>query len=268
VQATIEFLVRHGYAIVFVWILLDQAGVPLPAVPLLVAAGALAADGRLDAGLVIVVSVIASLLGDFLWYELGRRYGRRVLGFLCRITLEPETCVRSTENAFRRHGAFTIVFAKFVPGLGTAARPLAGTTRMPAAVFLWLDALGALIWTAVFVAVGWLLGDRIEALADHLAATGTWLLVAFVGLVVLLVLARVVRRRLFLRRLRIARIAPADLHVLLAAAAPPFIVDLRSAEHFSEDPRTVPGALHLTAEEIDLRHAEIPRDRDIVLYCT
>lgn len=267
-QATIEFLVEYGYLVVFVWMLLAQAGVPLPVIPLLVAAGALAADGRLDAGVVLAVGVAASLLSDLLWYWLGRRLGGKVLGFLCRVALEPETCVRSTENAFRRHGALTVVFAKFVPGLSTVAPPLAGMIGMPAAVFLLLDALAAAIWTAVFVATGWLLRDRIEALAEPMAATGTWLLAAFVTVVVLFVLAKVVRRVLFLRRLRIARIAPAELHALLADAVPPFIVDLRTVEHFAEDPRTVPGALRLTTEEIEHRHAEIPRDRDIVLYCT
>lgn len=267
-QATIDFLVRHGYLIVFVWMLVAQAGVPLPVIPLLIAAGALVADGRLDAGVVLVVSVVASLISDLLWFWLGRRHGGKVLGFLCRIAIEPETCVRSTESAFRRHGAFTVVFAKFVPGLSTAAPPLAGMIGMTTTVFVLLDALAASIWTAVFVAAGWLLRDHIEAVAEHLAATGTWLLLAFLAVVALFVVAKVVRRRLFLRRLRVARIAPTELQALLAAEAPLFIVDLRTAANFAEDPRTVPGALRLTTEEIERRHAEIPRDRDIVLYCT
>jgi membrane protein DedA with SNARE-associated domain len=268
VPAILEFLVHHGYVIVFVWVLLAQAGAPVPVIPLLIAAGALAADGRLDLAEILALSVVASLLSDWLWYRLGQQHGGKVLGFLCRITLEPETCVRNTENAFRRHGPFTVVFAKFVPGLSTAAPPLAGMMRMPVGVFLLLDALGAAVWTGVFVAAGWLLRDRIEALAESAAATGTWLLIVFVAVVALFVVAKFVRRQLFLRRLRIDRIAPADLQLLLAAAVPPFVVDLRTDVHFAEDPRTVPGALRLTTEEIEHRHVEIPRDRDVVLYCT
>ena len=267
-QATLEFLVQHGYLIVFLWVLLAQAGLPLPAIPVLIAAGALSGTGKLDIVAITGLCVLASLLSDGVWFKIGRNHGSKVLGFLCRVSLEPETCVRRTESTFAKRGAYTVVLAKFVPGLSTVAPPLAGMIGMRWGRFLALDALGALMWTAAFVVPGYVLHDQIERLAEHAALTGAWLFGIFVAVLSLFVLVKVVRRQLFMRRLRIARITPEELHALLASEAPPFVVDLRHEDHFAADPHTVPGALHFTADQIEERHFEIPRDRDVVLYCT
>src|SRR5712691_2508672 len=118
---TLWFLLRHGYSVLFAWVLVEQLGLPVPSVPLLLAAGALAGRGRLNLSLVAALPIVAALLSDALWYELGRRRGVKVLQFLCRISLEPDSCVRRTENVFARHGARSLLVAKFVPGLNTAA---------------------------------------------------------------------------------------------------------------------------------------------------
>ena len=267
-QVMLDFLVRHGYAVVFVWVLLGQAGLPLPAIPVLLAAGALAGGEQLSLPLIVGLSLLASLLSDSLWFVVGRWRGGRVLAFLCRVSLEPDSCVRRTEQTFARRGALTIVLAKFVPGLNTAAPPLAGMVGMGWPRFLLLDGFGALVWTLAFAWPGYLFSDRLERLAAQAALTGTWLLGILVAVVLLFVLAKLVRRQLFLRRLRIARITPAELERLLAGSEPPVVVDLRHALDFDADPRVVPGALHFTAEEIEDHHAAIPRDRDVVLYCT
>jgi membrane protein DedA with SNARE-associated domain len=267
-QVLVESLVSHGYTIFFCWVLGAQAGLPLPAIPLLLAGGALAGAGKLDLAALLALSLVASLLSDLAWFLIGRRHGARVLGFLCRISLEPDSCVRRTQEAFAARGARTLVLAKFVPGLSTAAPPLAGMTGMPLARFLWLDGLGALVWTAAFVVPGYLFSDALERLAEQAALTGAWLLGIFATIVVAWIVVRFTQRQRFLRRLRAARIAPADLHLLLQADAAPFVVDLRHAADFAADPRTVPGALRLTPEQIEARHVEIPRDRDVVLYCT
>ncbi|MFY9342157.1 MAG: VTT domain-containing protein [Planctomycetota bacterium] len=267
-QVLLDYLVRHGYAVVFFWVLGAQAGLPIPAIPLLLAAGALAGTGHLDLTLLVALSLAASLFSDAAWYLIGRRHGVRVLALLCRISLEPDSCVRRTQQAFSARGARTLLLAKFVPGLSTAAPPLAGMTGMRLPRFLWLDGLGALLWTAAFVGPGYLFSDQLERLAENAALTGTWLLGIFATLVVLWVAARFTQRQLFLRRLRTARIAPADLYQLQQQGAAPFVVDLRHAIDFDADPHVVPGALRLTAEQIEARHGEIPRDRDVVVYCT
>ncbi len=267
-QAILEFLVAHGYAVVFFWVLAHQSGVPLPAIPVLLAAGALAGTGQLDLTTVVVLSLLASLLADAAWFLIGRRSGRRVLSLLCRVSLEPESCVRSTEATFARRGALTLVLAKFVPGLSTIAPPLAGVIRMPWLRFLLLDALGALVWTLAFALPGYAFADRLEQVAARAALTGAWLLGIFALVVALFVLAKWARRRAFLAKLRIARVLPDELRAMLVGAEPPFVVDLRHAHDFDADPHVVPGALHFTAEEIEANHERIPRDRDVVLYCT
>jgi membrane protein DedA with SNARE-associated domain len=267
-QALVDFLIAHGYSVVFLWVLAAQAGVPAPAIPLLLAAGAVAGQGLLDLRLLLLLSVLASVLSDAAWYALGRRFGVRVLAFLCRIAIEPDSCVRRTERTFAARGALTLLCAKFVPGVSTAAPPLAGLVRMPFRRFLWLDALGALLWSAAFLVPGWAFSRELERIAAHAALTGTWLLALFGAVVVLWILVRVVLRQRFLRRLRVARITPAELHRLQLDGAAPFVVDLRHAIDFDADPELVPGALRLTAEEVEDRHGEIPRDRDVVLYCT
>lgn len=267
-QTTLDFLIQHGYLVVFLWILLDQAGLPMPTEPLLIAAGALAGAGKLELVPLVALPVVASLLSDSAWFELGRRRGSRVLTFLCRISLEPDSCVRRTEDRFARHRVLTVVLGKFVPALGTIAPPLAGMTGMRWSVFLACDALGALIWTATFVVPGYLFSNQLEQLAERAALTGAWLLGLFVVIVALYVLTKFVHRQLFLRRLRVARVSPEELSNLLAGDVPPFVVDLRHRSHVETDPLVIPGAMHLTTEELEARHGEIPRDRDIVLYCT
>ncbi|HZA55315.1 MAG TPA: DedA family protein [Candidatus Udaeobacter sp.] len=141
-----DFLIRHGYALLFGWVLLEQMGLPIPAVPLLIAAGALAGAGKMNLTFAVALAFIAVILADLFWYSLGRYRGGRILKLLCRISLEPDSCIRRTENLFVRHGAHSLLVAKFVPGLNTAAPSLAGIFRMPMRRFLIFDSLGGLLW--------------------------------------------------------------------------------------------------------------------------
>jgi membrane protein DedA with SNARE-associated domain len=234
----------------------------------LLAAGALAAHGQLAWFTVLVLGVVASLAGDLVWYQLGRIRGHKVLKFLCRVSLEPDSCVRRTENVFARHGDRALLLAKFVPGFGVAIPPMAGHLGMKLARFLLLDTLGAILWICVFCGAGYLFSEQIEEIALMLARLGNGaVILAAAGLAGYL-LGKYVQRRRYLHKLSVARISPHELMQKLAAGEDPVIIDLRhDLERGAEEIR-LPGAISMVPEEVALRHAEIPRDRDIVLYCT
>jgi membrane protein DedA with SNARE-associated domain len=254
--------------VLFLFVFAEQVGLPLPALPILLAGGALARAGDLDPWGVVAVCVAASLASDLLWYEIGRRRGARVMGFLCRISLEPDSCVRNTERLFARHGSRSLLVAKFVPGLSTAAPPMAGIFGMRLGWFLLFDSLGALVWVLALGGLGYLFGHQLEALLSGLEATGTGLAVLAAALVVLWVTYKAVQRRRFLRELRIARITPEELAGRLAAGEDLVVVDLRHRADFALDPHLIPGAIHLPVEELEARRAEIPGEREVVLLCT
>ena len=264
----VHFLLRHGYIVLFVWVFAEQIGLPLPAAPFLFAAGALGGSGRLNLGLAIGVAVLASLLSDVTWYEIGRRRGSQVLQLLCRISFEPDSCVRRTEEVFARHGARSLLVAKFVPGLSTAAPPLAGIFRMRLRRFLLFDSLGALIWAGAFAGLGYLFSDQLEQLTAYALRMGASLAGVLAGCLAVYILWKYAQRHRFLRQLRIARIAPEELKRRLDDGEDVLIVDLRHSLDFEAEPHIIPGALRLPPEELERRHHEIPRDRDVVLYCT
>jgi membrane protein DedA with SNARE-associated domain len=268
VSETLDFIVHHGYSVLFVWMGAEQLGLPIPAFPLLLAAGALAGSGQLHFAGILAVSVGASLLADTLWYELGRRQGARVLQFLCRVSLEPDSCVRRTELTFGRYGMGSLIVSKFIPGLSTAAPPLAGIfgTRLPR--FLLYTGLGALLYAGTFAGLGYLFSAQLERIAESALRMGEWLVVFLAGSLAAYVLAKLWQRRRFLRKLRMARITPEELKERLDGGEEMVIVDLRHPLDVEAEPHLIPGALHYSPDDLDARHGEIPRDRDVVLYCT
>lgn len=263
-----QFLVDHGASVLFWVVFVEQVGLPIPAVPLLIAAGALVGAGKMSLATALLVPVAASLPPDLAWYYLGRVKGGKVLGFLCRMSLEPDSCVRSTENLFHQHGARALLVAKFVPGFSTVAPPLAGIVGMSAAAFLFYDAVGAVIWVGASAGVGALFSHQLEQLARLFDQAGGLLLaiisVGFVGFIGY----KFYHRQKFLRDLRMAKISVDELKRRLDAGDPITVVDVRHPISLELDPEMIPGALNLLLEEIDHRHHEIPRDREIVLYCT
>lgn len=263
-----SLLIEHGYLILFVWVFLNQAGLPIPAAPYVVTAGGLAGLGALNPGLLVLITVVASLPADLLWYEVGRRRGPSLLRQLCRISLEPDSCVRDTENVFGRFGASSLVLAKFIPAVETVAPPLAGVLRMRRGRFLAFDFLGTILWAAVFVGLGYALHEQIEAVIRFAADLGVWLLTIVILGLGLYLAVKLVRRRRFIRELRVARITPEELKRKLDAGEDVEVVDLRHSVDFEVEPYTIPGATHIPVEELDSRHDEIPREREVVLYCT
>lgn len=265
---TLDFLIRHGYTVVFLWVLAEQVGLPLPAIPFLLAAGALAGAGNLSPGIILALAVAASLLADLLWYGLGRSKGSAVVRLICRISLEPDSCVRRTEDMFARHGAASLLVAKFIPGFNTVAPPLAGVFRMKPSRFLLYDSAGAALWVGTFVGAGWLLSDQVERALEVASELGTGLLAFLAALGAGWIGFKIVQRRRFLRQIEIDRITPESLKEMLERGERPTVVDLRHSVDFEAEPRTIPGATYLPLEEIDLRHGELPRNREVVLYCT
>ncbi len=267
-ESTIGALARYGYLVVFGSVLAEQIGIPIPAIPFLLAAGGLAGTGRLSLAMLLLLSGIASLTADVAWYWVGRLGGARVLGWLCRISLEPDSCVRRTETIFSRRGPRSLVVAKFIPGFSTVAPPLAGIVRMPLGTFVLYSALGGLVWAGAFIALGWVFSYQLEIVAEYAARFGKSTL-ALVGAALAGYIAwKFISRQRFLRKIRIARITPEQLKSKLDGGEEILIVDVRAQIDFDAEPTIIPGALHLTLEELDRRHQEIPRERDIVLYCT
>jgi membrane protein DedA with SNARE-associated domain len=267
-HATLEFVFRHGYMLLLGWVFAEQIGLPIPSIPLLLAAGALAGVGRMNFFEALGVTLAGAMAADTLWYELGRRKGIRILQLICKISLEPDSCVRRTEGVFSKQGAQSLIIAKFLPGLSTVAPPLAGIFRMRPGKFLLYDALGALVWAGSLLGLGFLFSDQIELVAGHAQRLGGWLLVFLGGSLAAYIVWKWIARRRFLRELRIARITPRELKRKIDAGEDVVIVDLRHSVDFEANPETIPGAFHMDAKELEERNDRLPRDREVVLYCT
>ncbi|MEO8597203.1 MAG: VTT domain-containing protein [Candidatus Solibacter sp.] len=263
---TAEFVVHHGYALLFVWVLAEQGALPLPSIPLLLACGALARSGQLNPVLVIVSGMAGCLLADNLWFQLGRLRGARILSFLCRISLEPDSCVRQTENAFQKYGVRSLLISKFVPGLNALAAPMAGSSGTSLARFLWFDALGALLWLLAYCGLGYAFSGEIERVGRYAMRMGSGLVVLLATLLGAWILWKYLQRRRFLHKLAVARITPAELRRQLDDGEAPTIIDLRSAHQ--PGVASLPGALRIAIEDLAQRHADIPRDRDVILFCS
>lgn len=262
------FLEQHGAVFVFVSVLAQQLGVPIPAIPAVLAAGALAGSGKLDVRVAIGLAVVASLPGDLLWYYLGRRRGHSVLKTLCRLSIEPDSCVRRTETVFVKHGPASLLVARFVPGLSTVATPLAGVFKVGFKRFLAYDLAGAIIWTVVYVGLGYAFSDQLEYLAGGIARLGSLATVLVVAAVAGYFVFKFVERRRVLRQLRILRIDVDELKRLIDARRDVFVVDLRSAADVEIEPFRIPGALRVDIDNLTAAGAGVPRDREIVIYCT
>jgi membrane protein DedA with SNARE-associated domain len=267
-NSTLEFLVRHGYVVLLVWVFVEQLGLPIPSVPLLLAAGALAGTGRMNILAALLVTMFAALCADSLWYELGRIKGIAILQLLCKISLEPDSCVRRTEGVFSRQGARSLIFAKFLPGVGAVAPPLAGVFHMRIARFMMFDAVGTLLWAGTFLGAGFIFSGQIEQIATHLVSFGGHMGAVLLTAFALYIAYKFIARQRFIRQLRIARITVAELKEKIDAGEEMVIVDLRHSMDFEADPQTIPGAFRMDAGELEEKNDRLPRDRDVILYCT
>ena len=267
-HSTLEFLIKHGYVVLLAWVFAEQLGLPIPSLPVVLAAGALAGTGQLSFWSSLFFVTIAALSADSIWYMLGRRKGIRILQILCKISLEPDSCVRRTEGIFSKQGARSLLLAKFIPGLSTVAPPLAGIFHMRARKFLLYDGVGSMIWGGSILGSGYIFSEQIERIAERAAKLGSGLAVLVIGILAAYIAWKFVARQKFLRELRIARITPEELKLEIDSGVELVIVDLRHSMDFEADPETIPGAFRMDAAELEEKNDRLPRDREVILYCT
>jgi membrane protein DedA with SNARE-associated domain len=264
----IPFLIQHGYTVLFLWVLAETLGLPIPCVPLLITIGALAGIGQMSLVLGVGTGFFAAFLGDLFWYFMGRQLGGKVLSQICRISLEPDSCVRRTENIFARFGARSLLVTKFFPGLSAVSTPLAGTTGMGVPRFLIFDSAGILLWIGAYVLFGYVFSRELDRGLAYALGMGRTLLVLVAVALAVYILRKYLMRRRFLRQLTVARITPEELKRKLDNGERITVIDVRHALDFEADPAVIPGALRIPFEQIEDQPPDVPAKREIVVYCT
>ncbi len=263
-----HILLTYGYILLFGWVLVEQCGIPLPATPVLLAAGGLSAEHQLSFVVAFLAGLLACMTADTSWFLIGRRYGHHVLRILCKLSMEPTICVRRTQDSFGRRRGVMLMFAKFVPGLATLAAPVAGENGMGLGQFLFFDGIGATLWLLALLTGGRLFGDALKRDPSLLNLVGRFSGALLVLGILGFFIVRVYRRRMVLKKLVASRLEPEELKAQLDAGEQVFIVDLRHPLELMAEPFTLPRALHFSPDALAARHGEIPRDRDVVLFCT
>ena len=259
-------LAQYGVPLVGLNVLLQQLGLPIPAVPTMMLAGALAVAGRIDFASAFAISVVASLFADLLWFWAGRRYGYPVLRFLCRISLSPDSCVRQTENLFNRIGPWSLLFVRYLPGLTNITVAMAATTPMRPATFLLLNTAGAVFYFSLPVLLGAVFYRAIDDVLGTMVTFGTTGIVAVLGALAAYILLRWWQRWAFIRQLRMDRISVDELIAMIDGGNVPILLDVRSAATRARD-GIIPGALPAHPEDIHPALLDFDRDSEIVIYC-
>ena len=266
-----DLIQRYGYLVVFASTFLGAAGLPIPAFPFLIAAGAATAMGSMNLGLVLMAATFGMLLGDTLLYTIGRLSGWWILGFLCRISASPETCILRSAKSFYRRGRITLVVAKYIPGINTVAPPLAGSLRMRVGQFLSLDLMGILLYVLPFFGLGFFFSREIERILDRVESIGQiflWLL-----LLVLVVFAfhrfrTYSKSRLYreVPRVTVQQLAEKLSHPDLSKTI--LIGDARSHGYFENRATRIRGSIRIEPASIAEQLLKLSKDMEIYLYCT
>ena len=272
-NAIVQLLVKHGYSVLFVSVFARQMWLPVPVTLFLIATGALAESGRMTLAVALGLAITACLLADMVWYEAGRRWGNQILHFIYGLALDPDAASRRSKEAFVRHGARTLMLAKFVVGLDAATPPLAGVSGTSRIRFIALDAIGAALWSGVYAGFGYLLGKDLDRAAAYAARLGAlWIFFVFAALAIY-VSRKLVRWHRFVREFQMARITPDELKKKLDAGEQIMIVDLHGRRVGPRGHQSIPGAVcidphRLGQQDNPKKQTPIPRDREVVLYCT
>jgi len=263
-------MAQHGYALIFGLLLAEALGLPFPAAIALVAAGAAVASHTLSGPTVLLAAVIALLLGDSVQFWLGRYTGWALLGFLCRVSVNPETCILRSAESFYKRGKLTLVIAKFIPGINSMAAPLAGSMRMRFEQFLRLELAGALLYSTTYLLVGYVARDFLAAVLRGFHAAGR----AMEAVVLAALIAYAVYRVVQYRKYRMYRIIPrAQVQELAARLASEeagrvLIVDVRSHGYYDRGAERILGSIRIEPNNLEEEIKNLSKDKDIYLYCT
>jgi len=268
-QLLLTLIEQYGLWLVFANVLALQVGLPLPAYPALIVVGAFSTRGDFSLLQVVGVAVSASLVADLVWFFAGRRYGRRVLRLMCRLSLSPDSCVRQTERIYERWGAPSLMVAKFVPGFAAVATGMAGAMRTSLPRFLFFDAIGAMSWSGLAASLGWFFRNAVDDVIVALDQAGRWGLVALAAALAAYVLLKAIQRRRLIQMLRMARVSVAELADMLRRGERPLIVDVRSPS--SQSQGRIPGAVWIDdrAFETSLRASGLEESDvdEVIVYC-
>ena len=261
----LQTLAQYGVAFVFAMVLIEQLGAPIPAFPVLMLGGALAARGELGLAPLFAAAMAATLIADNLWYWAGERLGRRVLRLMCTISLTPDGCVRQTESIFLRFGPASLMVAKFVPGFASVSTAMSGALQIRRATFVLFDAIGSALWIGLGVTLGWLFAPAIEEALATLDALGRWGLALLLAAVLAFVAAKWWQRRQFQRQLATERISVDALAARLDRGEPAVLVDVRVPGSLPHG--RIPGALQMQGKELPAELDALARDTMLVVYC-
>jgi membrane protein DedA with SNARE-associated domain/rhodanese-related sulfurtransferase len=264
-MATVIGWLEHiGVAAIFLFVLVEQVGLPIPAYPLLIIAGAWSAQGGASFASILAAAIAACLIADLSWYVAGHRIGSRVLRAMCRLSLEPDSCVSDTERMFTRFGTRVLTFAKFVPGLGAVATAMSGVTGAPLPAFIFYDLIGAALWSGVGIALGLIFHDAVDSVFAELATLGRIGALVIVGIFAVFLGLKWWRRHQFFHELRMSRISVEELAALREAGSSILVIDARPSASRARD-GMIPGAVAF--EALSGGSSRTHHEGEVVVYC-
>jgi membrane protein DedA with SNARE-associated domain len=265
-----NMVAHHGYLIIFLAVLAEALNLPIPAAIALIAGGASAASGHLSVLAVIFFGIVAMLIGDTLMFVLGRNMGWALLGFLCKVSSNPETCILRSAESFYKRGRVTVVIAKFIPGINAMAPPLAGSMKMRYEQFAWLDAVGAFLYISAYTVLGYIFRDFVFAITRGFHAASH-----VIEIVLLVALAGYLAYRIWLySKYRVYRVVPRVQVEELARKLQSeengqlLIVDVRSHGYYDAESLRIKGSIRIEPNNLREEVKLLPKDKDIYVYCT
>ena len=263
----VELIQVYGVLIVFGIVLVEQFGLPIPAYPILIVAGALSVESDVSWQLVWLAAIGACLICDVFWFRAGRFYGKRILRLLCKISLSPDSCVNQTEDRFSKFGVKSLLVSKFVPGFNTIAAPLSGAMGVAARPFLLYAITGAALWSGTGILLGAWFHASVDDVLDTLSTMGSTAVIVVASVLGLFIAFKYAERRRHRSRSAVERIEMAELLALIDSGDAPVIIDARSISAQAME-AAIPGALVFRACQPEQLMATLDRDRHIVVYCS